>query len=145
MRRKIELITNPDGSLSVKTNDPLAALANLDIDALTDATKQIEAVKVTANKGVADAAAAKSVADTAKTTATAAQTTANTANTTANTAKSTADTAKTTADKGVADAATAKTTADKGVTDSAAAKASVTTLDGKVTAIDNRLKLVEAK
>jgi membrane protein involved in colicin uptake len=168
--RKVEMKQNPDGSTSVITKNPLEDLLNgggtgggvsqeyveqqmMAMDQniqrmqgfIGDARTVADTAKSVADTAKTDAATAKSTATAAQTTANTAKSTADTAQSTATTAKSTADTAKTTADKGVADAAAAKTTADKGVTDAAAAKSSATTVDGKVTALDTRVKALEAK
>lgn len=116
--RKVEMIRNADGSTSVVTKNPLQDLLNGGgAGNAVDWQPKIDAVKTIADKGVADAAAAKSVADTAKSTADTAKSDAATAKTTATTAKSTADTAKSTAD----------------------------TNKASITAIDTRVKALEAK
>lgn len=117
--KQVEMKRNADGSTSVKTVNRLEELlagGGTGGNAV-DWQPKIDEVKTIANKGVTDAAAAKTVADKGVADAAKAQADATSAKSTATTAKSTADTAKATAD----------------------------TNKASITAIDTRVKALEAK
>jgi hypothetical protein len=124
--KQVQMTRNADGSTSVKTVNRLEELLTGGSTGgnAVDWQPKIDEVKAIANKGVSDAAAAKTVADKGVADAAKAQADATAAKTTATTAKSTADTAKSTAD-------TAKSTADTNKT--------------SITALDNRVKTLESK
>ena len=132
-----------DAAQSLTAEQQAQARANISAASVAE----LNAVKITAEKGVSDAAAAQTTANEAKTAAStnatnmgalASLTTEAKTNLVAaiNEVDTAAAAAQTQADKGVADAAAAKTQADKGVADAATAKAAADAAQGDIDALE---------
>ena len=133
---KDKVTLNKDGAATLITNLQEGAVQTGSKDAVNG--NQLFDVKTTAEKAVADAAAAQSTANTANTKADAAKAAAATADAKAVTADGKATAAQTTANKAVTDAAAAQTTANTANTKADAAKAAAATADAKAVTADGK-------
>ena len=133
---KDKVTLNKDGAATLITNLQEGAVQTGSKDAVNG--NQLFDVKTTAEKAVADAAAAQSTANTANTKADAAKAAAATADAKAVTADGKATAAQTTANKAVTDAAAAQTTANTANTKADAAKVAAATADAKAVTADGK-------